>query len=449
MDSNLRSRRCSPHHQVGVSIAEQESRLKEYQARGPNVGRPTEPRQDLLGHDRLNQEQQKRADKDSGGVEGHGSNEERVATCRKRDAVAWNRNGAFYRSAETVAGTTRTSWKLSPISVILSNIAAATTPWSVSRFLAKIIHAVDRADFDLADVYALQYAQRDLAAGRTSSPNFAIKLGLRTHPFGAHGENDVPALHARAVRGSFRRHPVDDQAALNLICRHAEPRPRGSRAPACLDQVGKDRLQRVNRNEHIARQVRIAFGRVAHDERADAEQRAIGADQRGAAPIRGRRRCKNRPIEQILPAAGEGPARHDHGASRLVTSAMIDDQHRIAFGELARVAQLQRRDVERRDRLYQPETGAVVVANDARRTHMAFVVDDLDIVSLDDQIADGKNQAALADHHAGAFALGAERRRAACVGQRARLDGHYRSKERLGVDRWSFAARWVRCAHST
>src|SRR6202049_5397743 len=99
MDSNLRSWRGPPHHQVGVDIAEQESRLKEYQARGPNVGRPAEPRQDLLGHDRLDQEQQKRADKDGGGVEGHGPDKERVATCRRSDAVAWNRNGAFYRRA--------------------------------------------------------------------------------------------------------------------------------------------------------------------------------------------------------------------------------------------------------------------------------------------------------------------------------------------------------------
>src|ERR1700719_288600 len=97
MDANLRSWRRPARHQVGVGIAEQKSRLKEYQARGPNVGRSAEPRQDLLGHDRLNQEQQKRADKDGGGVEGHGTDEETVATCRRRDAVAWNRNGAFYR----------------------------------------------------------------------------------------------------------------------------------------------------------------------------------------------------------------------------------------------------------------------------------------------------------------------------------------------------------------
>jgi hypothetical protein len=30
----------------------------------------------------------------------------------------------------------------------------------------------------------------------------------------------------------------------------------------------------------------------------------------------------------------------------------------------------------------------------------------------------------------------------------ARLDGDYRGEERLGVDRWSFAPRWVRCARS-
>src|ERR1700730_17684121 len=107
--------------------------------------------------------------------------------------------------------------------VILSNVGAATTPWSISRFLAKIIHAVDRANLDLVDVDALQYAQRDLAACRTASPNLVIKLRLRMHALGANGENDVPAPHARLVCGSFRRYAVDDQAALNLVRRHTEP----------------------------------------------------------------------------------------------------------------------------------------------------------------------------------------------------------------------------------
>src|ERR1019366_6282458 len=99
---------------------------------------------------------------------------------------------------------------------------ALITHFSISRLLAKIIHAVDRADLDLADVDTLQYAQRDLAAGRTTSPDLAIELRLRTHPFAANSENDIPALHARPVGGPFRRHAVNDQPALDLICRHSD-----------------------------------------------------------------------------------------------------------------------------------------------------------------------------------------------------------------------------------
>src|SRR3546814_7957557 len=44
-----------------------------------------------------------------------------------------------------------------------------------------------------------------------------------------------------------------------------------------------DRLQGGDRHEHVARELLARAGGVGHDERADAEQAPVGADQRGAA----------------------------------------------------------------------------------------------------------------------------------------------------------------------
>src|SRR5262252_11053844 len=71
MKADLRSRGKSMHDHVGVEVAEQQRRLKENEARGPYRRRATEPRQDLLGNDRLDQKKQERAEEDRDGVKGH------------------------------------------------------------------------------------------------------------------------------------------------------------------------------------------------------------------------------------------------------------------------------------------------------------------------------------------------------------------------------------------
>ena len=56
---------------VRIRVAQEQHRLEEHQAGRPHRRRSSEPRQDLLGHDRLQQEKQKRAEKDRRCVEGH------------------------------------------------------------------------------------------------------------------------------------------------------------------------------------------------------------------------------------------------------------------------------------------------------------------------------------------------------------------------------------------
>ena len=57
-------------------------------------------------------------------------------------------------------------------------------------------------------------------------------------------------------------------------------------------------------------------------QRADADQAAVAADQRGAAPERMRRRGKDRAVEQVFPIAGEFLAGDDRRGDRVPPAAL-------------------------------------------------------------------------------------------------------------------------------
>ena len=61
----------APRDRVRIRIAQEQRRLEENETGRPYRRRSAEPWQDLLGHDRLQQEKQKRAEKDRRCVEGH------------------------------------------------------------------------------------------------------------------------------------------------------------------------------------------------------------------------------------------------------------------------------------------------------------------------------------------------------------------------------------------
>ncbi len=64
---------------VRIGVACEQQGLEEHEAGSPHRGRAAEPRQDLLGDDRLDQEQQERAREDREGVESHAAGD-----CEKR-----------------------------------------------------------------------------------------------------------------------------------------------------------------------------------------------------------------------------------------------------------------------------------------------------------------------------------------------------------------------------
>ena len=71
MDRRLPPRREAARQPVRIGIAEQQDELEEDHAHGPDRGGSPEPGQDLLGQHRLDEEQEKRADEDRGGIERH------------------------------------------------------------------------------------------------------------------------------------------------------------------------------------------------------------------------------------------------------------------------------------------------------------------------------------------------------------------------------------------
>ena len=69
---HLRARSEPVHGEIRIRIAGEERRLEEDEARGPDGRRAAEPRENLLRHHGLDEEQQEGADEDRGGVEEHG-----------------------------------------------------------------------------------------------------------------------------------------------------------------------------------------------------------------------------------------------------------------------------------------------------------------------------------------------------------------------------------------
>ena len=125
------------------------------------------------------------------------------------------------------------------------------------------------------------------------------------HGVSANAEDDVADMDPSAIGGALGRYARNQEPTLYFIGGDSEPRPRRPGTAAGFDEVRQDRFQQLDGNKHVSRQMRVRSGCVAQDERADAEQRAVLADQGCAAPVERWRRCENRPVEEIFPVAGE------------------------------------------------------------------------------------------------------------------------------------------------
>ena len=73
--------------------------------------------------------------------------------------------------------------------------------------------------------------------------------------------------------------------------------------------------------------------------------------------------------------------------------------------------EIQRRQIEPAERLHQAEAGLLVIGERMGGNDAPVVARQPDLLGFGDQIADGQHQPVLADDHAAALPLGAQRRR--------------------------------------
>src|SRR6185295_17527955 len=270
-------------------------------------------------------------------------------------------------------------------------------------------------------------------AGRTEAPDAPPQVGEPRGLLAGHLDHDVAHFDARAVGRRSRCDSRDDELRASVGGVHAEPRTRLAPWAAKLQHVVEDGLEVVDRHQHVSLQ-HAAVDLLLDQQRADGEELAVGADERGAAPLRMRRGRIDRLVEHVLPVAGELALSEHRGAQRARPTAVARDHHVLADAAGARGASRERPYAELGEGLHQPEAGGLIVAERKRRHHDALVGGEPDGARLGDEVADGEDEAVVADHDAVADALGAEDLRGERVLRDLRAQLHDRVERAVQVE---------------
>src|SRR5262245_25276794 len=152
-----------------------------------------------------------------------------------------------------------------------------------------MVEAIDRLDLDAVHRAVLQHLKRDVDPGISLRPDLAVEIGQILRRLALDADDHVAALDARLVRRPAWRDAAHEQAPAQLFGVEAEPRPsRTGYAPAG-DEVGEDRRQPVDRDEHVAGRLLPSPDGVADNQRSDANELARAIDERRPAPGRMRR----------------------------------------------------------------------------------------------------------------------------------------------------------------
>src|SRR5881396_3626697 len=109
----------------------------------------------------------------------------------------------------------------------------------------------------------------------------------------------------------------------------AQPGPGGPPCSAELHQVLEDRLEQVDRYDHVALHGAAAQFFLNH-QRAYPEQPPAYADQRCAAPMRMRRGGEERFIQHILPVAGKLSSGDELRLERMLAAAVTGHDDIVA-----------------------------------------------------------------------------------------------------------------------
>ena len=145
-----------------------------------------------------------------------------------------------------------------------------------------------------------------------------------------------------------------------------------------------------------------------------------------------RREGEDRVLEHVFPIAGEFLPRGDARRDRAGAAAGAAEHDALADLRLGGRADRQRRQVELGQRLHQAEAGLLVDRERMARRDAAVMHVDPDGLGLGDQVADREDQA-VAEQHAVAGALVAERLRGEGVGRDDGMQADDRGQRALEV----------------
>ena len=169
-------------------------------------------------------------------------------------------------------------------------------------------------------------------------------------------------------------------------------------------------------------------------EGADTQKIARFPDQGRTAPVRMPGRGEDRFLDQVLPVAGELLARHDIGRDGMPSASRAGQNDPFAVPGVARVAEGERRQVERFQGLDETETGRLVVAQYVSRDDAAAMRLQQHLLGFRHQVADGENDPILADHDPVAAPLDPERVRRIGVGGHARTQPDDRTQRAIEIE---------------
>ena len=190
-----------------------------------------------------------------------------------------------------------------------------------------------------------------------------------------------------------------------------------------------------DRHDHVHIEPASLSVALLKNERAYAEQLAVGTDQRPAAPERVGRGNEDRIVQHVFPIARELLATDDPGLDRVVTASGRGEDRFMSRFEPVGIAKLKDRDVDLPKRLDQPEPRLLIVGKRMTGNGAAVVRCHPDRLGFSDEITDRRNQAVIADEHTAAATLGAKQRSSEGVGRDIGSDPDNRVQGTLEIER--------------
>src|SRR5437867_11563223 len=192
---------------------------------------------------------------------------------------------------------------------------------SVQGGLLEKILAVGRGHANARYGTLAHQGHRDFDPRGAGAPDFPEEIGKPADPSARDLDHDVAHLYTGALSGSAAREPRNHDMPFHFRRIKAEPGAGGPPRSAELHQVLEDRLEQVDRYDHVALHGAPAQFLLNH-QGADPEEPPANADERCAAPMGMRRGGEERFIQYILPVAGKLSPRDELGLERMLAASV-------------------------------------------------------------------------------------------------------------------------------